>query len=542
MRNLYRGRSRLVILMMAMLCVTLLTSCKPKEPDWSEEYVLEPHVIRTYQSEDWVWAGDPSRAISPDGKWLLVSQYGMSKSILAVPLKAEEGQDAQGAQSGNSQVPTPVPMTAAAVEFKTEADRAQLLPVGWLSDSRCVFLVEGYHDQPPHKGQTGVSVLSGNVADGAVEEISFVPIPEGQLREASIFPSSNWLVLDAMGSIWTVDLGTGEARALRKLEVPDYSGLFTPKVSPEGTKCVYASDGIGSGQGESGLCLLDLKTGKETLLARNDDELHLYPEWSPDGKMVATYTVDRRSGTTGAAWSNFEIYPGDDAPMAWGTAIRVLDLSGSTVKEISVEDKILGLFKWAPDSKSLAFLAARKIPAPDIDGNWEVVMPSPDSVVISSVDPSERATTIADLGQQAANTSTGYLSSYVVGFDPESKGVFYETLNEEAWLIWYRAKGKTGIQSEPDKPVIVAEGPWHHTPSIPAFKEQGKSFVAFITGSGPKLSMYLAGPTAIRNVANWEGLTSVIVAYDEKTLVVSTFTDVYSLSVYEMHSPARRTP
>ena len=71
MRSLYRGRSRLVILMMAMLCVTLLTSCKPKEPDWSEEYVLEPHVIRTYQSEDWVWAGDPSRAISPDGKWLL---------------------------------------------------------------------------------------------------------------------------------------------------------------------------------------------------------------------------------------------------------------------------------------------------------------------------------------------------------------------------------------------------------------------------------------------------------------------------------------
>lgn len=527
------GRKALMTALIAVLCLTLLASCGPKEPDWTEGFVLDPHVVKTYQSEDWVWTGDPAKAISPDGKWLLLAQYGMSKRVLAVPLSITEADGSEANQDRN-QVVT---LTDDAIEFESDGDSVQYLPVGWLSESRCVFLAEGFHGEGPHRGKAGVSVLSGNVADGTAEEVSFVPVPEGQLREASIFPASSRLVLDLMGSVWTVDLATGEAKAFREMDSPDYEGLFIPRVSPDGSKCMYKS----AVNGKSGLYLLDLETGEEKTLAIDDDVLHLYPAWSPDGRLIATYTVAKRPSATGYDWWNYQVYPGDDAPMPWGTAIRVLDVQGNLVKEHSVSNKILGLFKWSPDSKSLAFVAAPKIPAPDIDGNWEVAMPCADSVMVSPVDSQGPAAKIADIEETAKAAAPEYQSVSVVGFDPESRGVFYETMVEDVCWIWYGAKGQTGIQSAPDKPIIVAEGPWHHAPSVPSFKDQGRNLVAVIAGRGPELSLYLAGPTAILNVASWEGITSLIVAYDEKTLVVNTFADtVYRLSVYEMHSAARK--
>jgi hypothetical protein len=529
------ARKALITALCAILSLTLLASCGPKEPDWAEGLVLDPHVVKTYESEDWVWTGDPSRAISPDGKWLLLAEYGISKKVLAVPLSPKGAGGGQTGPGGDEVVT----LTDDAVAFESSGDSAHYLPVGWLSDSRCVFLAEGFQGEGPHGGKAGVSVLSGNVTDGTVEEVSFVPVPEGQLREASIFAASSRLVLDLMGSVWTVDLSTGEAKALRELDTPDYEGLLIPKVSPDGSKCLYKS----TVNGKSGLYLLDLETGEEKALAMDDDVLHLYPSWSPDGRLIATYTVARRPSSAGYDWWDYQVYPGDDVPMPWGTDIRVLDLKGNVVKKHSATDKILGLFKWSPDSKSLAFLTAPLIPAPDIDGNWEVAMPSADSVMVSPAGSEGAAVKIADIGEETPKTAQGYQSVSIVGFDPESRGVFYETMVEDVCWIWYGAKGQTGIQSVPDKPVIVTEGPWHDAPSVPSFRDSGRNLVAMIAGRGPELSLYLAGPTAIVNVASWDGITSLIVAYDEKTLVVNTFADnVYRLSIYEMHSASLKEP
>ncbi len=169
-------------------------------------------------------------------------------------------------------------------------------------------------------------------------------------------------------------------------------------------------------------------------------------------------------------------------------------------------------------------------------------MPNADSVMVSSVESKGNGAVIAEVGKEAVVAlGSEYRSVSTIGFDPESKGVFYETQGQMGGCIWYAAKGRTGVQSALGRPAAITQGSWHHPTSIPVFRDRGRNLAAMIAGCDSELSLYLVGPTAIIRVADWEGATAIILAHNDKTLVVDTFVGgVHRLSVYEMHSPARK--
>ena len=52
----------------------------------------------------------------------------------------------------------------------------ELIGVGWISDTACVFIVSGVQPQGPHEGARGVAAYTADIVTGQVEEVDFIPL------------------------------------------------------------------------------------------------------------------------------------------------------------------------------------------------------------------------------------------------------------------------------------------------------------------------------------------------------------------------------
>jgi tricorn protease len=124
------------------------------------------------------------------------------------------------------------------------------------------------------------------------------------------------------GHVWAVDLEGSDPKRLTREE----KAYRHPHLSPDGTKLVFA---LPSGE-SGGVSVLDLKTGKSTAVAGQDDGEHEWTRFSPDGSVVASLCT--KSGKS---------------------AIQTVRLSDGATVSSPFGDPKSGL-SWSADGKVLA--------------------------------------------------------------------------------------------------------------------------------------------------------------------------------------------
>jgi Tol biopolymer transport system component len=280
--------------------------------------------------------------MSPDGKHLLlVESSSESQKLVAMPLSAGETKD----------------IVLYSVDARwTQDNSLDYVPLGWLSPGQCLFVSTGWQSQGPNKDKRGAAILAGDVGKASVEEVAFIPLPEGLLHSVRYVAGTGKVYLEVSRAVWIIDAKTGAAKQV-KGDLPVYDGMFVAHLSPDASTWVYQLHDVG---GRHGIYTLDAATGAEKPLIPNGDTMSFYPAWSPDGKYMALYVVVRSPGATDTTWNNYGVYPGEDGPLPIGTSIAIVDRSGNPVKTIAVDGKVLAYFKWAWDSKSIAFVAGTK--------------------------------------------------------------------------------------------------------------------------------------------------------------------------------------
>lgn len=104
--------------------------------------------------------------------------------------------------------------------------------------------------------------------------------------------------------------------------------------SPDGSKIVYATS---SDRGPSTLAVLDIKTGKETVIATTPGNEYQSPVWSPNGEHIA-YSMTML-----------------DTDSQFMSCITVMNIVTRETRKVSCADQALMSPSWSPDGQRLLF-------------------------------------------------------------------------------------------------------------------------------------------------------------------------------------------
>ncbi len=344
---------------MAVCCMILvsvyLIGCTQTSPNMVT--VVDPtELARLEFKGQWVTT-DKTKCVSPSGEYLLAAVQGITtETMSAIPLPPK----------GEGEGVTPVTSLGESINFYsvdttwTKNNLVQWLPVGWLSDEKCVFVVHGWFNQGEHQGERGTSVMIGDLAQNLTSPIAFIESPiQGKTVDDLVLSDTGKLILRISNDIWVVDLESGEKTLLRD-DFPDYGTLFYLAISPKGDYAVYNLNQ----DDKLGVFIMDLETGEEKPLLPAGETLSFYPAWSPDGKYIAAYTASALPDASGQGLQLYKLLPGEDGPMPAAQNIVIADTMGNVVKTIALGPKDDGmdqfLFQniWLADSKNIAFVSA----------------------------------------------------------------------------------------------------------------------------------------------------------------------------------------
>lgn len=514
------------LLLVFALC---LTGCfKPGEPgskkpgnEPGKTLVLDPTLVKEVRIRGWQWNENPGQAISSDGKYALaVCHDGAEIKVAAFPL---------GVGDESPAVLASVDMDWAARNY------FGFHALGWLDADKPIFIASGPQNQGPNKGKQGISIMTGDVSAGNLSqesgprahEISFIECLEGDVINASYFPAKGKVFVVVTGTIWSLDLKTNTATALAE-NLPPHDELFYASLSPDGAHYLY----VLHQEDKAGVFLLDTSTGKEKLVLPRGETVSFYPYWSPDGKYVAVYTAARKPGGTGTDWDSYQVYPGQDSPQPVADKITVFDVKGNLVRQVSLEDKVVGMLRWSRDSKSLAFQSAPVPAEPDHgNGNWSVPEVRYDGLWTAGVEASAPTSKLADLPVASGNEQRWV---YPLAFDAQSSGVFYQVGGDNDWSVWYAAGAATPGRQVPEaSPVKVADGIWQFSYEQPVYGD----YVATVISDQCNMSLWLMKKGDSKSISQWRSITAVLLAYNEDSLLIFRLEEdgPGCISVYSMY-------
>jgi len=493
-----------------MVIAVLMAGCAKPQTEPKTVTVLEPVKVKQVTFDGQLVTANSEDIISPDGKYLLAAIRGKpAETMSAIPT---QGGTATEPVAGEGEAE---PIVLYSVDSSWARNNlTQWYPVGWLSNTKCVFIVHGWQSQGEHKGERGAAIFTADLETKASTMVGYISVPEqGQMVDSAALSSDGKMYMRGQRKLWEINVATGDVRLIRG-DLNEEYGIATSAISPLGTHLVY---GIYQEE-KSGIYLIDISTGDERPLLAADDSLSFFPAWSPDGRYVAVYTVPKLPpGSPEHSVPRYNFIPGEDGPLPSGQSITVVDLNGKVVKTIEIEGQYLSHFAWLSNSESLVYLAG-----PVAFGKWgEVTSFEYATAYIANL--SQDPVKVADISEIEKQTGEHTAWVFPVGSLPEGKGALLNLAGSEGASVW-----RVSASSEPVK---VADGWWQTPRLMPQYLDS----IAGVVVSGDEVGLWLVGNTTTQFDTGPSG--TGIAAYNGDLLILESFdffTDKTQVTVYDM--------
>ncbi len=511
-----------------VLAAILLVGCSvnptpPGEPKIVT--VVNPvELTRAEFSGQWITA-DKNQCISPDGKHLLVAVLGESAETLsAIPLLEEDGGSGQG-------LGDPIDFYSIDTTW-TKHNLVQWIPVGWLWDEKCVFIVHGWQNGGEHHGERGTAVMVGDLAAKTSSLVCFTEAPEpGEIVNESVLTEAGELIFRVSEKIWAVDIQSGTKRLIRE-DFPNYGPLFYFALSPKGDYAVYSLNE----DDRRGIFIMDLATGTERPLLPAGDTFSFYPVWSPDGKYIMAYTAGLLPDASGQGLQLYTLLPAEDGPLPAAEAITVVDVQGNVVKIINLDAdrqdgeqgqsqepktaQFLFQYAWLADSEHMVFVSG-----PVTLGKWgEVQSMDYTGAWIGDVGSDSEPVNCADL--LAVQEEIGEHISYIypVSSLPDGEGALLNIVGAESASIWRVSTDGSWAR--------VLDGWWETARLQPYFLDS----VVGIVSQGGQSRIRLVGPSDVVALGEETEDGVSILGYSDRILITAAHSYQTGKSVVYVYS------
>lgn len=509
-QHLSRPIIRMVRLLLCVgIALSLLSGCtRPEEQEPKTVTVLDPAEILKFSFDGRLVTTTEDRSISPDGKHLLAAVLGETTDrMVAIPL------------SGDDAASAPDFISLYEVETSwTRHNLVQWFPLGWLSNSECVFAIHGWQGQGPHKGRRGTAIYTADIEAGSSSLISFVEVPtQGEVIEEAVLAEGGKIYVRISGQYLEFDLESNSHRLVRD-DLPSYYGISVVATSPRGDQIVY---GV-YGEDKSGVYIFDVASGAERALVETGETLSFFPRWSPEGKYIAMYTLHRADDPSSGGIPRYNFIYGEDGPRPSAQEITIMDPQGTVLRTFSMGDQYLSFVYWLDGGESLVFISG-----PATFGKWgEVISAEYESVWIADVTGDKEPIMVADLSaiEEAIGEHIAYL--FPVASLPGGTGALIDIGSASGNSIWQVSPG-----APPSK---IADGWWEIPRLTPVYIDSVAGIV--ISGSGENY-LYLVGPEGATRLDDGGAVAKTIAAYNDEFLITSSYNfseEKTEVTVYRM--------
>ena len=168
--------------------------------------------------------------------------------------------------------------------------------------------------------------------------------PDGR-QVAFTIRETNWDENAYETEIWIGDAATGQSRQVTNAR----KSSMQPAWSPDGAWLAFVSDRDGKRQ----LYRIALRGGEAERLTSTEDGVNAFA-WSPSGKQVAFTMQDPVSEAMKERekrWGDVKL---EDQDQRY-THLHLLDLGGTTTRQLTKGSFVVGNFDWSPDGRQIAF-------------------------------------------------------------------------------------------------------------------------------------------------------------------------------------------